>query len=183
MAEKFYQIVFSGEIQPDADLQTVKQKLAKVFNADDARLAYMFSGKPVVIKRRADEITMIKFRAAFQRAGAICKIVELADQTQTTVSATEPDKHTGYSSKYPESDKIPPALLTTPLAVSGHQIEDLAADLAPVGSQILPEYVEPPEPDIDISGIEVAPVGVRLSPAKDQATPPLPDVSDLSLLQ
>ncbi len=190
MAEKFFEIAFNGVIKPGADLEQVKQKLGKMFKADETRLAQLFSGKRVPIKRRADEITMIKFRAAFQKAGAICEIVELTDEAEASVTAatasnTSTTDHSGaeYVSKYPESDEVPQALLSTPLAVNGDQIEDLAADLAPVGSQLLHEYIDPPTPDIDISEFDIAPVGVMLSPQIAEATPPLPDTSGLSLAQ
>ena len=189
MAEKFFEIAFNGVIQPGADLEAVKQKLGHMFKADEAQLAHMFSGKRVPIKRRADEITMIKFRAAFQKAGAICEIVELdesaesepAETAQKAAPAQTAQSADAYVSKYPESEEVPPALLTEPLGVSGEQIEDLAADLAPVGSRLLHEYVDPPEPQIDVSGFEVAPVGSVLMQNSGEAPPPPPDTSGLTL--
>jgi hypothetical protein len=191
MAEKFFEIAFNGVIRPGAELEVVKQKLGQMFKADEARLAHMFSGNRVFIKRKADEITMIKFRAAFQKAGAICEIVELnetevdapdsasaVDASTTAETENTTDK---YVSKYPQSNEVPQALLTEPLGVSAGQIEELSTDLAPVGSQLLHEYVDPPEPQIDISGIEVAPVGSVLSQSKEEAPPAPPDTSSLSL--
>ena len=195
MAEKFFEIAFNGVIQPGAELDSVKQKLGQMFKADEARLAHMFSGKRVFIKRRADEITMIKFRAAFQKAGAICEIVELADEPVAATpvereqsfaegaSNTVAQNQNGeeYVSKYPESDQVPQALLTEPLGVSAEQIDDLAAGLAPVGSMLLADYHEPPEPKIDISGMDVAPVGSDLTSGQRVAAPPPPDTSSLTL--
>ncbi len=78
MSEKLFEIAFSGQIADGADLQSVKLKIAKIFKADEDRLAQMFSGRRVLIKRQADEITMVKYRGAFQKAGAICEIVNLS---------------------------------------------------------------------------------------------------------
>ena len=191
MAEKFFEIAFSGVIKPDADLQTVKQKLGMMFKADAARLQQMFSGKRVYIKRRADEITMIKYRGAFQKAGAICEVVELSDEAPATVGkavSTQPASDTAgvsdgadYQSKYPESEQLPQALMPIPLAVEAAQIKDLDLQLAAVGSAMLDEYVDPPEPQIDIDGIDLAPVGSDLGPGDSTVVPPPPDTSGLAL--
>ncbi len=201
MAEKYFEIAFSGVIKPGADAAVVRQKLGMMFKADEARLAHMFSGKRVYIKRKVDEVTMIKFRNAFEKAGAICEIVELVEAAtsadapgagsaaQATVasgsaaSASEqaPESGGDYVSKYPESEQVPQALLTDPLGIRAEQISDLETDLAPVGSQLV-ENVETPEPQIDISGIDIAPVGSDLADDDTSAPPPPPDTRGLSMV-
>lgn len=195
MSEKQFEIAFSGEIVEGADLQSVKQKIGKIFNADEARLAKMFSGQRVLIKRQADEVTMIKYRGAFQKSGAVCEVVELSS-TAESPATPQPDSvppssgetvvpqsgNSGYVSKYPESDDIPQALLTEPLGVNGDSIQQLDADLAPVGSPVQHQINEVEEPVIDISGMDVAPVGSDLSPKETEATPPPPDTTGLSML-
>lgn len=191
MAEKYYEIAFSGVIKPGADLQTVKQKLGMMFKADAARLQQMFSGKRVYIKRRADEVTMIKYRGAFQKAGAICEVIELSDEAPATtgeaVSTQQASDTAGvadgadYQSKYPESEQLPQALVPIPLAVKAAQIKDLDLQLAPVGSAMLDDYADPPEPKIDIDGMDLAPVGSDIGSDDATAAPPPPDTSGLSL--
>ena len=191
MSDKLFEIAFSGQIVDGADLQLVKQKIALVFKADEERLAQMFSGRRVLIKRQADEITMIKYRGAFQKAGAICEVVDLSanaggSQKDAVVqrakeSATTRDDNSAYVSKYPESDAIPEALLSTPLAITADKIEDLVTDVAPVGSPMQHRIIEAEEPVIDISGIDVAPVGSNLSPAKTDSPPPPPDTTGLTM--
>ena len=190
MADKLYDIAFSGKIVDGADLELVKRKIGKIFNADEARLAKMFSGQRVLIKRNADEITMIKYRGAFQKAGASCEVVELSQaETSTPVKSLQSVKketvvaqnETEYVSKYPESDEIPQALLSEPLGIHAKNIQDLATDIAPVGSQLLNQLEEVPEPVIDISGMGVAPVGTTLSDDNGEEPPPPPDTSGLSM--
>ena len=65
-----YAIVFKGEILDGADSAVVQQKVGAMFKADAAKLAALFSGKPVAIKKNVDEATANKFVAAFAKAGA-----------------------------------------------------------------------------------------------------------------
>ncbi len=192
MSEKIYEIAFSGQIVDGADLQSVKQKIAQIFKADEDRLTQMFSGRRVLIKRKADEITMIKYRGAFQKAGAICEVVDLSaghvdvelEKTSNTVAEPAVAVSTvaaDYVSKYPESDIIPQALLSVPIASKMDKIEDLAADIAPVGSLMQHRIVEVEEPVIDISEFDIAPVGSNLLEHKNEDLPPPPDTTGLSM--
>jgi ketosteroid isomerase-like protein len=194
MSEKLFEIAFSGKIVDGADLDSVKQKIATLFKADEARLNQLFSGRRVVVKRQADEITAIKFRGAFQKAGAICELVELSGAATTRQAPATPaaatDSRTApvasstgsaYVSKYAESDQVPQALLTEPLGIKGEDIQDLGADVAPVGSPMQHQIKDVPEPVIDTSGLDVAPVGSDLTTKKGDRPPPLPDTSGLSM--
>ena len=191
MTDKLYDIAFSGKIAEGADLDLVKQKIGKIFKADETRLSKLFSGQRVLIKRSVDEITMIKYRGAFQKSGAICEVVELTpaetsasaevQQTKIRESVVQQTESAEYVSKYPESDEIPQALMSAPLGVHAENIEDLVTDVAPVGSQLLSNIEQVPEPVIDISGMDVAPVGSTLSVEKRDALPPPPDTTGLSM--
>ena len=69
-----------------------------------------------------------------------------------------------------------------PLQVSAEQIDDLAADLAPVGSDMQQlEQPDVPPPSVP-EGISVAPVGADLADHKPVDEPPPPDTSGLSLV-
>ena len=54
MADPKYDIYFRGEILPEADEAQVKAAIAKIFKADDAKLAQLFSGKVNTIKKSVD---------------------------------------------------------------------------------------------------------------------------------
>lgn len=192
MSDKLFEIAFSGKIADGADADRVKQAVGQMFKADEARLAQLFSGRRVIIKKQADEITVAKYRGAFQKAGAVCDIRALDEPASQPNQAAEPPAPAAataaaapaaqdYVSRYPESEQIPQALLTEPLGIKGDQIADLSADLAPVGERLLHDYKEAPEPAIDISGFDVAPVGSDLGGKKNEDVPPPPDTSGLSL--
>jgi len=187
MSDELFEIAFSGQIAEGEDLQSAMLKVGQVFKADENRLAQMFSGRRVIIKREADAATVAKYQAAFSRAGAVCEIKSLSvadEPRQTPVQSsqsTSTDDDQPYVSRYPESDQVPQALLSDPLGVSGGAIEDLSAEMAPVGSQMQHQIQDVPDAVIDTSGIDVAPVGSDLSEAKKEASPPPPDTSGLSM--
>jgi hypothetical protein len=199
MSDERYEIAFSGEIAAGADLQRVKHALAKIFKADEARLAQMFSGKRILIKRDVDALTMAKYRGAFEKAGAICEIRSLSEAPAAESPASAPPAPTeappasaaqtssapvqdgDYQSKYPESDVVPQALLTEPLGIKGEQIDDLQAEIAPIGSQMQHEIKEVPDAQFDLSGLDIAPIGANLSEGKKESPPPPPDTSGLTM--
>jgi hypothetical protein len=76
---------------------------------------------------------------------------------------------------------VAPPPQTDPLGITGDQIEDLNASLAPVGSELLDSYEAPEEPQFDLSEFDVAPVGADLGSGSKEPDPPPPDTSGLSL--
>jgi TM2 domain-containing membrane protein YozV len=74
MSQDKYRVVFKGEIQDGASPDDVKPKLAKILKLSDEKVAKLFSGKPIVIKKNASQETCKKIQAALKKAGAISKI-------------------------------------------------------------------------------------------------------------
>ncbi len=190
MSDQLFEVAFSGQISDGANLEEVKARVGKMFNADDAKLAQLFSGKRIVIKKNIDQATAAKYKTALNRAGAECEICssgggEPAPQPDAAAPAAEPAASaaapppTEYESSY-DGDVAPPPK-TDPLGITGDQIEDLAASIAPVGSELQDDYREPEEPDIDITGFDIAPVGSDLSEGKKEPEPPPPDTSGITL--
>ena len=84
-----FEIAFSGELVEGARVEVVKANLAKLFQADEQRIALLFSGRRVVIKSGLDAAGAEKYRMTLERAGArveVCDLsaeveeIELADQ-------------------------------------------------------------------------------------------------------
>ena len=69
--EERYNVYFAGQVLEGCDRSSVRDKLAKVFNADQATLDKLFSGKAQLIKRNCDKATALQYREAMERAGAI----------------------------------------------------------------------------------------------------------------
>lgn len=193
MSNQLFEVAFSGQISDGANLEEVKARVGKMFNADDAKLTQLFSGKRIVIKKNIDQATAAKYKAALNSAGAECEITASgggAPPQQPTNAAPPPPAaepaanavappSVEYESSY-DGDVVPPPQ-TDPLGITGDQIEDLAASIAPVGSKLQDDYKEPEEPDIDITGFEIAPVGSDLSDGKKEPEPPPPDTSGITL--
>jgi hypothetical protein len=194
MSDQLFEVAFSGQISDGANLEEVKARVGKMFNADDAKLAQLFSGKRIVIKKNIDQATAAKYKTALNRAGAECEISTTGGQAAPAQPAAPPPAAatpiaepaatsapppTEYESSYDGEVEPPPQ--TDPLGITGDQIEDLAASIAPVGSELQDEYKQVEEPDIDITGFDIAPVGSDLSDSKKEQEPPPPDTSGLTL--
>ena len=185
MSDQLFEVAFAGEIADDANLDDVKAKVGKMFNADGDKLAMLFSGKRVVIKKNIDQATAAKYRTALNRAGAVCEVKPMGGAAAPAESAPAPAAPAAapVSREYEAGDHgdVPPPPQTDPLGITPDQIEDLAVDIAPVGSELQSAYDAAEEPQIDISGLDVAPVGADLSDGKKQSEPPPPDTTGITL--
>jgi hypothetical protein len=206
MSDQLFEVAFFGQVSAGADPQEVKAKVGKIFNADDAKLAQLFSGKRIVIKKNVDQATAAKYQTALNRAGAECEISPLggeaaAPQTATaaatdTAAPTAPtapveaaEAAAPAASAAPVSQQIEtsydgeviPPPQTDPLGITGDQIEDLAVSIAPIGSELQDTYQQTEEPEIDISEFEIAPMGSELGSAKKEVNPPLPDTTGITM--
>jgi hypothetical protein len=197
MSDQLFEVAFSGQVSEGANPEEVKARVGKMFNADQAKLVQLFSGKRIVIKKNVDQATANKYLTALNRAGAECEIVPMAGGGPAAAAAETPAAAESvpaaeaapqpaaaavsqeYESSY-DGDVAPPPQ-TDPLGITGDQIEDLAVSIAPVGSELQDDYQQAEEPDIDITGFDIAPVGSELSTAKKEPDPPPPDTSGITL--
>ncbi len=195
MSDQLFEVAYSGEVADGADLDDVKAKVGKIFNADADKLAALFSGKRIVIKKNIDQATAAKYRTALNRAGAVCEVVPMGSAAAAAAPAASPPAATPAPAaaapaapapaahQYEAGDygDVPPPPQTDPLGITPDQIEDLVADIAPVGSELQSAYGAAEEPQIDISGLDVAPVGADLSDGRKEPEPPPPDTSGITL--
>jgi hypothetical protein len=90
-----YNLVFRGQILQDASLDEVKDNLARLFKADAKKIARLFSGKPVVIKKELDPAAAKKYLQVFKKAGAKALAVKIApdvnDETGHKIEHTQDD--------------------------------------------------------------------------------------------
>lgn len=192
MSDELFEVAFSGQISDAADLNDVKSNFAKMFNADEAKLAQLFSGKRIIIKKNIDQQTAVKYQTALQRAGAICEVKSLSidevvapeakPATTPVPVAAAPIPAAPVIPKAPvDYGDVAPPPRTDPLGITGNQIAELPATIAPVGSELQSEIKEVPAPAIDISDLEVAPVGSDIGSGKKNPDPPPPDTTGLSM--
>jgi hypothetical protein len=93
-----YMLVFDGTISEGFQVEDVKKNLETVLKANQKQIERLFSKPEVVIKKNVDYESAMKYQKAMQKAGTICKVMELA-QSQVTVpveKATPVDTNTGF---------------------------------------------------------------------------------------
>jgi hypothetical protein len=192
-----YNVYFAGQLLEGQELASVRDKLAKLFNADQQTLEKLFSGKAQLLKRDCDKATALKYKQAMERAGAqpvikASQSTAAAEQSppptlvpEKTLSAAEriaalaaaPDEG-GYSKESSTPARETPTGSTEQQADSGQE----GINLAPAGSDVLreDERREPIVREIDTTGLEVDATAQRLS--NELAPPPAaPDTSHLDM--
>jgi hypothetical protein len=198
MSDELFEVAFSGQIKDGADLEQVKAKVAAMFKADATKLAHLFSGKRMVIKKNIDQVMANKYKLALDNAGAVCEIKSLAepvakDKAVPAVSdsvkpvETEPVETKAASPvsakpAFVSDHDVPSAPKTDPLGIGADDISELSADIAPVGSDMQDGVSEVEEPQLDISGLDMAPAGSDLGQAKKADEPPPPGTEGLTLV-
>ncbi len=185
--EDRYNVYFAGQVLDGFDQSSVRDKLAKVFNADQATLDKLFSGKTQLIKRYCDHATAQQYSEAMERAGAlaIVKLSEPATATNTASArpmtaaekiaalAAAPDTslyRTGTSGTTPQSQN------------QSAEPEPGGIALAPAGTEVLRKEERPAAVirEVDTAGLAIDTAAKRLS---DEAPPPpaAPDTDHLSM--
>lgn len=170
-----FEIVFKGELEPNADPAVVKANLARLFQIDAARVDALFAGRRV-LKTGLDEAAAEKYRAVMARAGARVEVAVLeptASTAQVHVASIEsPSPSSGALRVAPRDEYM--------AAFADVQAPDFG--LAEVGSDLQDPKPEPVAPKVDLSGLTLAPVGSDLGQAPAAAAPDAPDVSHLKVL-
>lgn len=195
--EALYNVYFAGQLQEGQQLATVRAKLAKLFNADDATLEKLFCGKPQLLKRDCDKATALKYKKAMENAGAkpVIQRAESAVTSTAEVSTAKPAMTAAERiaalaaapdlSQQADSQPAAPSSTSPSSASPPEQVAPAAdgdIDLAPVGTDVLleSERSTPTQADIDTSALEVDAAAVRLSP-EPEAAPAAPDTSHLDM--
>jgi hypothetical protein len=203
--ETRYNVYFAGQLLPGQELTSVRDKLAKLFNADQQTLEKLFSGKAQLLKRDCDKATALKYKQAMERAGAQ-PVIKASQSTASAEQfppptaapekamnaaekiaalATAPDKG-GYSPEEfsTSSEESSTSTKETSTGSAGQQPEPDQAgiNLAPAGTDVLreDERSEPVVSQIDTAGLEVDAAAQRLS-EETPPPPPAPDTSHLDM--
>ena len=165
MADPRYDIYFRGEILAGADDAKVKAAIAKIFKADAAKLATLFSGKVNTIKKSVDKATAAKYQQAFKQAGAkavitIAKATEAKVAQAAETSATQPISQKAKTSSVDKGNW----------------------DVLPSGSDLLKpaERRNVADVDIDTSAIKVVSPFAEVE-VEDKVVPPAPDTTHISV--
>lgn len=207
MSSVVYAIIFKGEILAGFESFSVKAHLARMLKADQQKMAILFSGKQIVLKKTTDKQQALKYGSALKKTGADVKIrvIKSAQETPTepqTVAAGSADGD--VISLLPNEGNIfdaEPEQAALELDLSGISAAELGEGLL-----VQPEEVVPLQ--LDLSGISMAEVGdgvlaeptlqvdkveapdfgldepgAVLETRKEELEPVNPDISDLSMAE
>lgn len=207
--EARYNIVFRGELVSGADPDQVRRNLAQLFKMELERVEKLFAGKPVVLKKEADQATAMKMRAALKKAGAECEMKpvdgeEAPAQPQPstpeggsdTTAAPEPqasDSGATTGEAQPEAtpassgagvamEDKPENLETVGTIRTGGTGFSSEFEVAPVGAEL--EQADSDEEPVnpDISHLSLSPPGTDLEQLQDQEEVEVPDISHLKVV-
>ena len=182
-----YSIFFKGEAAEGSDLAQVKLHFAKLFKADDAKLAQLFSGSVVTLKKNIVRDDAAKFQQLFKKTGAKIYLKEdvLTPSDSPTISSKQP-KEPPASEKTETADTR--AVDTTgdapyqKLNLKPVDINSVNFDLSPYGADMLDDADKHPFEalDIDLSDISVAETGSTLGSEPTEPAPAPPSTDHIS---
>ena len=179
MSEELFDLVFSGQLAPGAELAQAKKNIQTLFRIDESKVEILFSGKTVTLKKSLTLDVGTKYRVAMKKAGVQANLVE----SQTDPAIKEAPKDAVKPSAEPKATQAPaqsssqskPAPPATNVS-DGDWSSDLGAQ--PVKTEVPREEIHAPDfglsaegedllredekthqdaADIDVSAMSVAP--------------------------
>ncbi|MGP9831727.1 hypothetical protein [Marinobacter sp. NSM] len=191
-----FQLVFKGECAPGTDVETARNNARALFKASVEQLDRMFSGQPVVIRNKLEQVQAEKYQAVLRKHGMIAHVQPMAGAAQAAdpapkpapVSQADQQAETEAPSAPPKSASEGNVPATEPgdrLPVAGDKVDDILAGsgltLDPVGVTLV-EHEDPEAPMFEhLDDWSLAPPGSDLGVKRDLPPPMVPDVSHLSL--
>jgi ribosomal protein L32 len=77
-----YQVLFSGEVSPNLNEETVRENLARELGIDELKVKQLFSGRTVVIKSQLSQEDALDTQARFAEFGAICRVKDFSPKIE-----------------------------------------------------------------------------------------------------
>lgn len=144
MAEPTYKVILSGETLPGHEIADTKKKLAAAFKLPSDAIDRYFIGRQVTVKSTADLKAAEKYRALFEKAGAVCSI--------KTMQQPEPEKLQEGAVTVPVAASSPGQTAAGPKPESaGHSAEGTAADAGKPGDESSgPRVISPPQKAVSL---------------------------------
>ena len=177
MSER-YRLVFRGELLEGQHAAVVKKKLAKSLNLDEERLAVLFSGKAVTLKKDADTPTATRFQGLFKEAGARLRILPISEDLPSGGGSDHADSSPAGPSAANAATAVRPAARPAQLANGQGEPE-----LLPVGSDVLSSEERPVAAAVEIDTSHLKVQGAQFGAAEESVQEAGPDVSHLSVAE
>lgn len=202
-----FQLVFKGECVPGTDTETARNNAKTLFKASVEQLDRMFSGQPVVIRNKLEQIQAEKYQSVLEKHGMVAYVQPMAGAKPATppeAPAQKPvpeaqrrsepvpgnDAQARQPSAQPSAKPAPAGKVPEPepgdrLRVAGEKVDDILAGsgltLDPAGVRLV-EIKEEQSPMFEHLGEwSLAPAGSDIGVERDLPPPVVPDVSHLSL--
>ncbi|MFI8979627.1 hypothetical protein [Ectopseudomonas khazarica] len=175
-----YEIAFSGQLVPGAQLELVKANMAKLFQADAQRIAQLFSGRRIVIKNNLDAAAAEKYRSTLERAGARVEVIDMDMPIEEVELAPPPPAEPAPAAAAASAGRLQVAPRDEYMAAFS-EVDAPDFGIAPVGADLQDAKPDAEAPRVDLSQFSLAPVGSDMGQAKADAAAPPPDTSHLKL--
>ena len=85
-----FQLVFKGECTPGTDPATARSNARTLFKATVDQIERMFSGQPVVIRNKLEEVQAEKYRSVLQKHGMVAYVQPMEGSVASTTSRAAP---------------------------------------------------------------------------------------------
>lgn len=175
-----YNLIFQGKIIDGASLDEVKDNVARLFKADAAKTAALFSGKTIVIKKNLDTESTKKYLAILKKAGAVIKAVKIEDKSASTSPSPPPSASPPPSPAPVQNNNT----ANTNDAPTQAPSSGLSSGLASLISYNKPKESSSEDDNSETEGLQLAPVGSNiLNPSKSNETIDIPDTSHLKMAE
>ena len=73
-----FQVLFNGEVADEANVDHVRENLARELGLDERKAKQLFSGRTVVIRSQLDQGEARAWQSRLAELGAVCRIKDLA---------------------------------------------------------------------------------------------------------
>lgn len=167
-----YEIVFTGQLVPGAQLDKVQANLGKLFQSDAQRLELLFSGRRLVLKNNLHREAAEKYRSTLERAGALVEVVEMPAVNAEADPARVPPLRPGRLQVTPRD-----VYMAAFVAVDAPNLE-----VFDVGSDLQDQKPAPRAASVDLSQFSLAPAGSELGQLPNNHAAVVPDTSHLKLV-
>ena len=80
MPEERYRISYRGKVAQGRNVEEVKRNLKSLFKLSNAKVEKLFSGKAFVVAKNVDYDSAMRYKMAFETAGAVCRVEEVGSE-------------------------------------------------------------------------------------------------------
>lgn len=102
MLEKRYDISYGGKIAEGHEIEEVQRNLASIFKTNPEKIEKFFTGKKAVVKRNITYDSAMRYKMAFETAGAVCGV----EESKADLGALSPHETHKKQSLTPNQQKI-----------------------------------------------------------------------------